>query len=80
MGQDLQLRDKHANPWREAITIITGKGNAVNSTDWATKLSRHYPGTLPRNITQEHYPGTLPRNITQEHYPGTLPRNITLEH
>ena len=46
MGQGMQLREKHANPWREAITKLTGKGNVTNVTDWLTKNNRHYPRTL----------------------------------
>ncbi|VUD62370.1 hypothetical protein TDB9533_03027 [Thalassocella blandensis] len=45
MGQGMQLRDKHANPWRTAIIEFTKKGNAAKASDWAPKTSRHYPRT-----------------------------------
>lgn len=46
MGQGMQLRIKHANPWREAVTKITGKGSVSNTGDWTAKTNRHYPRTL----------------------------------
>jgi len=54
MGQGMALRVKHANPWREAITKLTGKGTVVNSLDWATKTGRHYPRTLTEATTKKH--------------------------
>jgi hypothetical protein len=46
MGQGMELREKHAKAWREAITLITGKGNVVSSADWIAKSKRHYPRTI----------------------------------
>lgn len=46
MGQGMQLRDKHANPWRRAMQQISGKGNLATTSDWAPKRLRHYPRTL----------------------------------
>jgi hypothetical protein len=46
MGQGMELREKHAKPWCEAITLITGKGNILSSADWITNRKRHYPGTI----------------------------------
>lgn len=45
MGQGMQLREKHADPWREAIIAIAGKGNKLRMSDWQPKLKRHYPRT-----------------------------------
>lgn len=46
MGQGMQLRKKHADPWRRAMIGFEGCGNAANPTDWEAKLERHYPRTL----------------------------------
>jgi hypothetical protein len=43
MGGGMQLRAKHANPWRRAIITMTGKGAVLNSSDWAPKMVRTYP-------------------------------------
>jgi len=45
MGVGLQLRKKHANPWRKAMIEITRKGLLSNPKDWEGKLKRHYPRT-----------------------------------
>jgi hypothetical protein len=45
MGQGMQRRDKHANPWRRAMVEIAKKGSVLKSTDWAPKGTRHYPRT-----------------------------------
>jgi hypothetical protein len=45
MGQGMQLRNKHANPWRRAIVELSKKGAVVTPTDWEPKLVRHYPRT-----------------------------------
>jgi len=50
MGQGMQLRDEHANPWRRAIACISGKGNAITKTDWRAKSIRHYPRTFSEVI------------------------------
>lgn len=46
MGQGMQLRDKHANPWRRAMIEITKKGNLANTADWGPRQQRIYPRTL----------------------------------
>lgn len=46
MGQGMQLRDKHANPWRRAMKQATSKGAVAAVADWAPKTRRHYPRTL----------------------------------
>jgi hypothetical protein len=46
MGQGMQIRDIHANPWREALIEMLKKGNIYSINDWAAKKQRHYPRTL----------------------------------
>ncbi|WLQ15795.1 hypothetical protein O5O45_07700 [Hahella aquimaris] len=54
MGQGMELRDRHANPWRRAIIDFTKKGNMTNAADWAPKRKRHYPRTLPEAASNAH--------------------------
>lgn len=54
MGQGMQLRPKHANPWRRAITQLTGKGNVAIASDWNQKTTRHYPRTLAEAVAKKH--------------------------
>ena len=51
MGQGMQLRDSHVNPWRQAIIDILNKGSIHISKDWQPKRIRHYPRTLPEVAT-----------------------------
>ncbi len=46
MGSGMQLRGKHANPWRSAVADLTGKGFGAIGADWVPKTVRHYPRTL----------------------------------
>jgi hypothetical protein len=46
MGDGMQLRVEHANPWRRAIVQVSGKGSVTGATDWQAKLIHHYPRTL----------------------------------
>lgn len=43
MGSGMQLRDKHANPWRRAIIGISKKGDMANAKDWAVSKTCHFP-------------------------------------
>lgn len=54
MGQGMQLRDKHANPWRRATVELTGKGNTANQADWKPKMTRHYPRTPAEVAANKH--------------------------
>ena len=45
MGQGMQLRRDHAQPWRKAAISLINKGNVQLPTDWEAKLQRHYPRT-----------------------------------
>ncbi|WP_444944465.1 hypothetical protein ACJJIK_05840 [Microbulbifer sp. ZKSA006] len=58
MGQGMQLRAEHANPWRRAMLRMLNRGNILTSSDWEAKRQRHYPRTLTeardrRYITQK---------------------------
>lgn len=54
MGQGMQLRPKHANPWRRALKQMTGKGNIGSMTDWSPKTIRHYPRTAAEIAVKKH--------------------------
>ena len=43
MGSGMALMLSEAKPWRDAITQLTGKGSSGTSTDWESKMRRHYP-------------------------------------
>lgn len=46
MGEGMELRPKHGNPWRKSMVQLSGRGNARGTTDWQAKLKRHYPRTM----------------------------------
>ncbi len=54
MGQGMELRAVQANPWRRAIISISCKGNVAVVSDWAAKISRHYPRTLLEASSKKH--------------------------
>ncbi|VAW79395.1 hypothetical protein MNBD_GAMMA15-1258 [hydrothermal vent metagenome] len=54
MGQGMQLRAQHANPWRRAMKKITGKGNIGSQLDWSPRKTRHYPRTKAEVAANQH--------------------------
>ena len=49
MGQGMQLRTSHADPWRKAVISLSSKGSLATAADWAAKTVRHYP-RLPAEV------------------------------
>lgn len=54
MGAGMQLRNEHANPWRQAMIDFTGKGNLGTANDWESKMQRQYPRT-PAEVAAKKY-------------------------
>ncbi len=54
MGSGMQLRLKHANPWRKAMIELTKKGNVSVLNDWEPKLNRYYPRTPTEVAKNKH--------------------------
>ena len=61
MGEGMQLRLEHAEPWRRAMRTLTGKGSSIGGNDWVPKRDRHYPRTLAEVAANKHITHRLHR-------------------
>lgn len=62
MGSGMALTTANAQPWREAVILLTGKGTLGVATDWVAKLlPRQYPRTHEEAVAGKLITSWLPR-------------------
>lgn len=62
MGSGMQLRVRHAAPWREAMVQLTGVGSVADALHWQAVMRRHYPRTEADVAANRHVTTRPSRN------------------
>jgi hypothetical protein len=62
MGAGMTLTANLAKPWRRAMELLAGKGNAETPSDWESKMLRHYPRTMAEVTANRSITSRLMRN------------------